>query len=130
MPLSIVSAYSHALYNIVIVPSHTACLLTVHLITVHSQPHSRSLVPKEDPDTTDVPSVSPLSPPPPSSAKEKQSGREERVKEERKSIEESRQSQVPQFKRRVRVITSDEEFERELRQAGEDLVVVDFTTER
>ena len=52
------------------------------------------------------------------------------MKEERKSIEESRQSQVPQFKRRVRVITSDEEFERELRQAGEDLVVVDFTTER
>ena len=47
-----------------------------------------------------------------------------------KSIEQSRQSQVPQFKRLVRVITSDEEFERELRQAGEALVVVDFTTER
>lgn len=46
-----------------------------------------------------------------------------------KSIEQSRQSQVPQFKRLVRVITSDEEFERELRQAGEALVVVDFTTE-
>ena len=52
------------------------------------------------------------------------------MKEERKSIEESRQSQVAQFKRHVWVITSDEEFERELRQAGEALIVVDFTTER
>ena len=90
--------------------------------------HTHSFVPNEDPDTRGVPPLSPLSPPP--STKEKQSGRVERVKEEEKSIEESRQPQVPQFKRLVRVITSDEEFERELRQAGEALVVVDFTTER
>lgn len=80
-----------------------------------------------DPDTRGVPPLSPLSPPP--SAREKLSGREEVTKEQR-SIKEGRQSEVPQFKRHARVITSDDEFEHELKQAQEALVVVDFITEQ
>ena len=86
------------------------CLvLHLHLTTAHV-PHS--------PNTTGV-----FLPFPPSSsptAKEKQSGREERVTEQKKGIEEKGR----------RVIISDEELECELRQAGEALTVVDFTTER
>ena len=37
--------------------------------------------------------------------------------------------QVAESQGRVRIITSDGEFERELRQAGETLVVVDFTAD-
>ena len=37
--------------------------------------------------------------------------------------------QVAESQGRVRIITSDGEFERELRQAGESLVVVDFTAD-
>ena len=80
-----------------------------------------------DPDTRGVPPLCPLSPPP--SAREKLSGREEVTKEQR-SIKEGRQSEVPQFKRHARVITSDDEFEHELKQAQEALVVVDFITEQ
>ena len=35
-------------------------------------------------------------------------------------------SQEPEIQGRVRAITSDEDFERELKQVGESLVVVDF----
>ena len=38
-------------------------------------------------------------------------------------------SQVAESQGRVRIITSDGEFERELREAGEMLVVVDFTAD-
>ena len=37
--------------------------------------------------------------------------------------------QVAESQGRVRIITSDGEFERELREAGETLVVVDFTAD-
>ena len=52
------------------------------------------------------------------------------MKKELRSIKEGRQSEVPQFKRHARVIISDEEFEHELKQAQEALVVVDFITEQ
>ena len=53
------------------------------------------------------------------------------MKEERRSVGEvRRRSQEPEPKGGVRAITSDEEFERELREAGKTLVVVDFTSDR
>ena len=99
------------------------CILCGALLPNTTTTHTHSLVPKKDPDT----SLSPLSPPSPLSVMEKQSGKRE-VTEERKSIREV--GQVLEFKRSVRVITSDKAFERELRLAKEALVMVDFTNKR
>lgn len=99
------------------------CILCGALLPNTTTTHTHSLVPEKDPDT----SLSPLSPPSPPSVTEKQSGKKE-VTEERKSIREV--GQVLEFKRCVRVITSDKEFERELRLAREALVMVDFTNKR
>ena len=52
----------------------------------------------------------------------------ERVKEERRS--EKRRSQEPEPKGGFQTFTSDEEFERELTQAGKTLLVVNFTSDR
>ena len=50
--------------------------------------------------------------------------------ERRRTGEETRHSQELESKGGVRTITSDKEFERELTQGGNTLVVVDFTSDR
>lgn len=114
-------------------------LVVTHPLPPHhpSNTHSRhSLLPKEDSDATGTSSpesgIVSSSPPPPSSlspaGKEKQKDGKERAKEEQKGrVEKGKRPQEPESKGGIRTITSDEEFEWELRQAGETLVVVDFT---